>query len=229
MMSMMGLVAVVVACYIGYAHPTVAGTDLPAAVGNWFDSILPAEWKGMIDIPSHKQQRKVQDAKDSSQLLETIPDLHVPCGYIVANSLHYKNPSTLDAAEVNPLDTIVDPSLEHSTISKDVVLKDRYLKVLYGEVGELKQIPANYLFLRMGSLEATVLSPRFLVVDEDPNDDCIFKMRLGRDFMKANQARIDLDEMEMYVAVRDKPQVMIPFLKTRSSLDLGGGTTTDEL
>jgi hypothetical protein len=74
--------------------------------------------------------------------------------------------------------------------------------------------------LRMGSLEATLSSPQFLVVDKDPNSK--YKLRLGRDFLKQNQARIDLDEMELYVSIPDKPkQVMIPFLQTRSSPDLG--------
>jgi hypothetical protein len=77
--------------------------------------------------------------------------------------------------------------------------------------------------LRMGSLEATMPCPQFQVVDEDPNSK--YKMRLGRDFMKENQARSDLDEMELYVVIKDKPQVMIPFLQTRSSPDLG----SDEL
>jgi hypothetical protein len=216
MASLIGLVAVVLACYVGYAHPTVAGTDLPAAVGSWFNSILPPEWKQTFGT-----SQQVKAAMGSSQFLDTIRDLHVPCGFIVATSLYNRNPSALDTAVVNPLDTVLDPSLHASTISKDAVMKDRYLKVLYEDMGDSKYIPMGALWLRMGSLEATLSSPQFLVVDKDPNSK--YKLRLGRDFLKQNQARIDLDEMELYVSIPDKPkQVMIPFLhQTRSSPDLG--------
>lgn len=218
--SFIGLLAIVAACYIGYAHPTVAGRELPAAVGSWFDSILPPDWKQKLTGGS----KVVTDAKDSSELLETIPDLYVPCGFIVATSLYTHDPDVLDRTDVNPIPTVLDPTIPMSTISRDTVMQDRYLQLIFEDMGDSKYIPEGSLYLRMGSLEATLPCPQFLVVDDDPNS--MYKIRLGRNFMKENQARIDLDEMELYITIGDKPNVMIPFLKIRSSPDLGG---SDEL
>lgn len=215
MAALIGLIVAVVAGYIVAVHPAVAGANLPAAVESWLDYF----WT------SKKKPVQVKDAKNAMHLHASIRDLQVPCGYIIATSLYTKNPSALDTADVNPLETILDPSKAESTISKDVVMKDRYLKLLYEEAGYQKYIPSQGLWLRMGSLEATVPSPKFIVVDDDSSTSetsSKYKMRLGRDFMEMNQGRIDLHEMELYVSVRDKPNVMIPFLQTRSAPDIFG-------
>jgi len=214
-----GCIIVVVAGYVGYIHTLAARTttgDVSA---------------GVVSDLSNKNQDvtkplPIQDVKDSTELLQTIQNLQVPCGIIIATSLYKKDPSALNTAQVKPLDTILEPSRGQSTITKDAVMADRYLKILYEEAGNEKYIPAEALWLRMGSLEATLPSPSLLVVDSDKSTK--YKIRLGRDFMRANKAKIDLDEMELYVSIGDNAKIMIPFLQSRASPDLGD-SNKDEL
>ncbi len=215
-----GLVVVLVAGYVGYVHTVAAGaTEVPGSVAEMLGRIFPAKKKEEV-------VQKVMDVKDSSALHQTIKNLQVPCGYIIATSLYEKDPSALNTATVTPLDTIIDPGLGQSTIAKDRVLADRYLKILYEEAADPAYIPAKALWLRMGSLEATLPSSKFLVVDDDGS---MYKLRLGRDFLQANQAKLDLDEMELYLSIGENPKVMVPFLKTRSAPDLTDSVSNDEL
>jgi hypothetical protein len=213
-----GLIFVIVAGYVGYVHTMTAGpSQLPASLDELLGRILPTKKKVEVtDTKAGNEASEVKDVKDtrgSIDLHQTITNLQIPCGYIIATSLYVKDPSALDTASVTPVDTIIDPSIRQSTITRDVVMADRYLKILYEETIETNHISAGALWLRMGSLEATVPSPKLLVVE---NDGSKYKLRLGRDFMQANSGKIDLDEMELYMSVGDKDKVMVPFLKTRA-------------
>lgn len=178
--------------------------------GSWFDGLFKDEPEN-----PDKQGQKVGDF---SLFHESIRNLQVPCGYIISTSQFKSDHKLLEFAKVSPLETLLDPSLKFSSISKAAVAKDLYLRVLYEEGGDSKVIPAGALYLRMGSLEATVPSPELKVVEEDRRTSSTnnFDLRLGSDFMRLNRATIDLEEMELYVMVDDK-RAMVPFLRKRAS------------
>ena len=226
------ITALVLASYLGYARTFTMGTEHTK-----FSSFLQ-EWKARLmaaldsstSVPSKEQQlqqegKTGQSLKDMSHLQHSFEEdiLQVPCGYIIALGKHQHSPpinSVNDDAVVVPLKTFLDPLQNLSTISIRVVMKDRFLQLLYEEAGDRKVIPKGSLYLRMGSHAATLPSPELVVVEEDDkemgNDSC--QLRLGRNFLRGSQGRIDLDEMEMYVTVGDQKNVLIPFIQPRRSL-----------
>lgn len=227
-LRILGLLCVVAAAIGGYkytqdekgspAKANVEATDAKKE-GSWFDGLFKDEPKS--------SQSQGEEIGDFSQFHKSIGNLQVPCGYIISTSQLKSDRKLLDSANVKPLSTLLDPTLKFSSISKAVVDKDIYLRVLYEEGGDSKVIPAGALYLRMGSFDATVPSPELKVVKEDrrtpsTND---FHLRLGSDFMRSTRATIDLEEMELYVTVDGEP-VMVPFLQKRES---PFSTTDDEL
>ena len=224
---LIGLIFVIVASYVGYVHTMKPGsTTLPAAVEELLERIVPTKKKvEMTEVKPVNERTEVKEAaerKSAFDLHQTITNLQIPCGFIIATSLYKQDPSALLTAPVTPLDTILDPTLRQSTITKDAVLADRYLKILYEESRHERYISAEALWLRMGSLEATVPSPQLLVIDDDGSK---YKLRLGRDFMQAHNGKIDLDEMELYISIGGIEKVMVPFLQTRAALE----SMSDEL
>lgn len=231
-MLLIGLIFVIVAGYIGYVHTMMpASSQLPAGLDELLGRIFPTkkldvkevqEVKEVKEVNVAKEVKETKETKSRFDLHQTISNLQIPCGFIIATSLYTSDPSALLTAPVTPLDTTIDPSLRQSTITKDAVLADRYLKIMYEETPKRDHIPAKSLWLRMGSMEATVLSPQLLVVDDNGSK---YKLRLGQDFMGANNGKIDLDEMELYISVGDNDKVMIPFVQTRTV----AASMTDEL
>lgn len=171
------------------------------------------------NVPLHNEASPPRSS-DLSGLRGTLNDLQIPCGYIVATTLHTQDPSTLFAAKVNPVETKLDPSLSQSTIRKSVVLGDRYLKLLSEEGGIPGYIPAEAVYLRMGSLEATVSAPLLKII-EDEKSLGNYDLLLGRDFMRQNKAEMDLEDMEVHIVVANK-KVMVPFIQKRPSSPFGG-------
>ena len=224
------ITALVLASYLGYARTFTFGTEptkFSSFLQEWKDRVMVALGSS-TSAPSkehhHQQEKAEKSLNDVSHLQHSFEEdlLQVPCGYIIALVKHQHSPPTNpanDDAVVVPLKTFLDPLQTVSTISKEVVMKDRLLKLLYEEGGDSKVIPKGSLYLRMGSHAATLPSPELVVVEEDGknhgNDS--FQLRLGRNFLRGNQGRIDLDEMEMYVTVGDQKDVLIPFIQPRRS------------
>jgi len=227
------ITVLVLASYLGYARTFTFGTEhttFSSFLHEWKDRLM-ASLGSSTSVPSKEQQLhqegkiQQQSLKDMSHLQHSFEEdrLQVPCGYIIALAKHEHSPpinSINDDAVVVPLKTFLDPLQNLSTISKKVVLKDPFLKLLYEGAGDRKVIPKGALYLRMGSHAATLPSPELVVVEEDGRDhgNDSYQLRLGRNFLRGSQGRIDLDEMEMYVTVGDQKNVLIPFIQPRRSL-----------
>lgn len=212
--SLLGILGLFV---VGYVYTMVANRSPSAAPtqpkeeGGWFDGLFDEATKGKVASNAEPSPKS-----DILKLRNSLRDLQVPCGYIISLSQYTMDPRSLNDAPVNPIDTLLDPNLDFSSITESAVMSDRYLKILYEEGGKSKTIPAGSLFLRMGSMEATVPSPELRVVKDDVQSSTSYTIRLGKDFMKATQAKVDLEEREMHVLVHGE-RVMIPFLQRRSS------------
>lgn len=223
MILLLQIAAILLASFLGYTRSTeaVLGGDPAAKWSSWLSRPL-RPWGKQKDHPTKEHASSTEEEEHNTRELHDKfeSNLQVPCGYIIALANYYHTePGALDGADVFPVDTVLDPLQERSTIAKSIVMKDRYLKLLYEEGGNSQVVPNGSLYLRMGSLEATLMAPELVVVDDSDSDNeqDQFQLRLGRDFLKASKGKIDMDEMELYVTVRDKSNIMIPFLQSRSS------------
>jgi len=217
--------ALLLASYLGFAR--TYGAETQTSFSQLFEG-WDDRWRSLTSrflpakSPQEQQQEQEQLSKSSPpndvlHLQQSLDDdvLRVPCGYIIADVIHQEQSQSLDNAVVKPLRTYVDPFESVSTISKSVVLRDPSLKKIYEEMGASKVIPKGSLYLRMGSLDATLPSPELVVTDDDSEQD---HMQLGRNFLRRAHGRIDLDEMELYVTIGDKTNVIIPFIQPRRAM-----------
>eukprot|EP00934_Nitzschia_sp_Nitz4_P000154 Nitzschia sp. Nitz4//scaffold28_size193895//128893//129588//NITZ4_001672-RA/size193895-processed-gene-0.32-mRNA-1//1//CDS//3329546003//154//frame0 len=202
----LGRTAVLLVFILGCLLPNSVTASPIDDLKSWFSSLLGGK--------SEKAASPPVQAADRSGLHQTFSTLQIPCGYIVATKRHDEDPSTLVGAPVTPISTRLDPSKKGSSISRNIVQGDRYLTLLSEEGGMPGYVPAEAVYLRMGSLEATVFGPAFEIVDRE--EGFAFDLELGRDFMEQNKAALDLEEMEVHIQVGGKA-VMIPFIQNRES------------
>jgi hypothetical protein len=155
------------------------------------------------------------DNNSNGPKIEEGPLLQIPCSVIVGlNEDGHENAS----AKGHPLQTMLDTSLPTSQMSWQAAKKNGLLDlVVKDDKFGRAYIPAALLWLRMGSLEATVHAPAILVVKDQETE---FDLRLGVDFLRDNKGVIDLREEELNILVGDE-SIMIPFLRPRASLSFG--------
>lgn len=133
--------------------------------------------------------------------------LQIPCGIIVDG--YNQN----DASNVNSLRTRLDTSNFNTRISWNAVKANKDLLSLIVKKEDRYIIPSGALWLRMGSIEATVPSPEVEVVE--PKDSDSFALNLGMDFLSTYQGIINLREGELRIIAAEN-DVMIPLLQSRS-------------
>jgi hypothetical protein len=175
-------------------------------------------WEGMSMDREDAPKADDMGTETKAAAITEGPLMQIPCGVIRAND--DKNV----VSNVHPLETILDTSLATSTLSWQAV-KAKGLSglVVKDDQGRTYIIPAGALWLRMGSLEATVAAPAILVIHEQqihPIPISNFEFRLGMDFLRSNQAVIDLQEEVMNILIEEEI-VVIPFLRTRTPLSFG--------
>ena len=151
---------------------------------------------------------------DLSDSIQVEPPLQIPCGLILR-----KEDESHKDGEVKPVETILDTSLPTSTITLEAVQELGLAPlVVVDDSQHGPYIPINKLWLRMGSIEATVPSPAILVTNEVSGQ---FGLRLGMDFMRNNGAVVDLREEELNILVEGSESAMVPFIRPRPSLSFG--------
>jgi hypothetical protein len=179
------------------------------------------------------------------------PMLQVPCGLMIvltAMDDHATITTTTNPFKdvVLPLSTIIDTSLSVSTIQSHFLQQYPQLQALVqrrvtgGASDETSPpqlyLPYGTLQLRMGSVEATVVAPALQIVNfnstttshkNDQHSDS-WELRLGLDFLRLYQARLDLGEEEESLQLRissteqEKGKVVsVPLIRPRPSLHFG--------
>jgi hypothetical protein len=155
------------------------------------------------------------------------PLLQIPCGLMILETDTATKPASDD---VLPLSTIIDTSLATSTIHSNALQKYPRLQALVRQEndyndnkGKLLYLPSSTLQLRMGSIEATVAAPALQISKDDQSSE--WELRLGLDFLRQYQAVVDIQDESLLLRVPSqdgRAAVMVPFLRPRGSLDLGG-------
>jgi len=191
-----------------------------SAEGSWFD--------GMEFEDYHPPGQ--QDGDENKPPQDTT--WRIPCGII--------REGTDDSSSNNvmPLSTIVDLDLSTSTIHESFLLsqftKDDLSKLMvHDKSNNTYTIPSGSLWLRMGSIEATVLTPTLQVITEDVIEngngalqDGSIQLRLGTDFISMYQGRLDVEGAGGLLIVvnqddgkNEKEEVLIPIWKPRSPIN----------
>lgn len=188
-----------------FFHTHAMAAADPTAKGSWWAGM---EMEGTPKITPHDSN--APNFEDGPPLLQ------IPCGVIITR--RGDNAGESDASQVLPLKTILDTSRAFSQISLQVIKTNGLsnLVVWDDEIGRA-YIPAKSLWLRLGSLEATIHAPAILVVKEQEEE---FDFHLGVDFLRQNGGIIDLREDELYIMINGE-SVMIPFIRPRAPLSFG--------
>jgi hypothetical protein len=163
--------------------------------GSWFDGMEFEDYKPAND--HHQIAKKIQPGQF----------LQIPCGLILDGS------DQSQASSVNPLQTRLDTSLSTTSISWNAVRTNKDLLSRTVKREDRYIIPSGSVWLRMGSLTATVPSPEMDVVELQDS----FDLSLGMDFLSTYQGIINMRDGELHIIV-EKEDVMIPLIRPRSSL-----------
>ena len=185
-----------------YIYVVIAAA--PSSTGHW--------WDGM-DF----EQVSKGNVNGNLQGYDGSPPLQIPCGLILLQGGKVDQ-NVIDAAKVHPLQTILDTSLPLSQMSLKAAQDNELFTLMVKDEKHGDHIPAKSLWLRMGSLEATVPAPTILVKKDLEGS---FSLRLGMDFLRQNQGVIDLRKEELNILVKNE-DVMIPFIRPRAPISFSG-------
>jgi hypothetical protein len=178
--------------------------------------------------------------------------IQIPCGLIIMvtmDDIDNATTTTVPAEEVLPLSTIIDTSLTVSTIQSNMLQHYPQLQPLVRRVDDDAgdetsphlYLPWGTLQLRMGSTEATVVAPALKIVHfhsstNDQHHDDSWELRLGLDFLRRYQARLDLGEGTESLQLRilsieeqNSNVVTVPLIRPRPTFHVGDQQDEGEL
>jgi hypothetical protein len=156
----------------------------------------------------------VPDDETIDEKKETIPtniQQQIPCGVI---QTQHPEPLNHDDSKVHPLETILDTTVSTTTITWAAARENDLLGLVDWDGTHFFLRPKS-LWLRLGSLEATVPSPAIRVLQAKDEKEEAFALRLGLDFFQMNQGSLDSGD-ELFIDINGE-KVMIPFIRPRPS------------
>jgi hypothetical protein len=191
-----------------------------------------SSWWDGVDFESYEQEENSDVSNNNPNSDDSRPKIQIPCGLIVVDGKDTNPPQEGGGEEeVSPLTTIIDTNQNVSTIHVQALKRYPHLNTIVrqgrgNEDGKpyMRYIPTGTIKLRMGSIEATIVAPKLLVVgsisEEEPLTEDGPELRLGMNVLWDYGGIINYQDEQIELQISPSTIATVPFIRPRPSFEL---------